>query len=68
MSIKKTPKLVCILAAGIATRMGEYSELINKSLLPINFKSSLTRIIESFPKDSKFIIATGYLHNVINKY
>ncbi len=67
MSIKKTPKLVCILAAGIATRMGEYSELINKSLLPINFKSSLTRIIESFPKDSKFIIATGYKkENVIN--
>lgn len=65
---KKPPKLVCILAAGMATRMGEYSELINKSLLPINFKSSLTRIIESFPKNSKFVIATGYKKENIKNF
>ena len=61
MSIKKnSPKLVCILAAGIGSRMGEYTTVINKSLLPINFKSSLTKIIENFPNDTKFIIATGF--------
>ena len=61
MSIKKnSPKLVCILAAGIGSRMGEYTEVINKSLLPINYKSSLTKIIENFPNNTKFIIATGF--------
>ena len=61
MSIKKNPpKLVCILAAGIGSRMGEYTPVINKSLLPINFKSSLTKIIENFPNNTKFIIASGF--------
>ena len=61
MSIKKTStKLICILAAGIGSRMGEYTEIINKSLLPINFTSSLTKIINSFPKNSKFVIASGF--------
>lgn len=61
MSIEKnSPKLICILAGGIGSRMGEYTEIINKSLLPINFTSSLTKIINSFPKNSKFVIASGY--------
>lgn len=61
MSTKKNlPKLVCILAAGIGSRMGEYTSIINKSLLPVNFKSSLTKIIENFPNNTKFIIAAGF--------
>ena len=61
MSIQKnSTKLICILAAGIGSRMGEYTEIINKSLLPINFTSSLTKIINSFPKNSKFVIASGF--------
>ena len=61
MNIEKNPtKLICILAAGIGSRMGEYTEIINKSLLPINFTSSLTKIINSFPKNSRFIIASGF--------
>lgn len=69
MSIsKKATKLVCILAAGTGSRMGEYAEVVNKSLLPVNFKSSLTRIIESFPENSQFIIATGYKKENVKNY
>ncbi|RPG55381.1 MAG: hypothetical protein CBD95_006025 [Flavobacteriales bacterium TMED235] len=57
---KNSTKLICILAAGIGSRMGEYTEIINKSLLPINFTSSLTKIINSFPKSSRFVIASGF--------
>ena len=39
---------VCILAAGNGTRMGHYSKVINKALLPINKKAVISHIIEKF--------------------
>jgi NDP-sugar pyrophosphorylase family protein len=65
---KNQTKLVCILAGGIGSRMGEYKSIINKALLPINFKSSINKIFENFPSNTKFIIATGYKKEIIKNY
>ena len=37
---------VCILAAGVGSRMGELSQYVNKAILPINYKAVISHIIE----------------------
>ena len=59
---------VCILAAGIGTRMGDISEHINKAILPVNFKGVISYIIEKFPLDIEIIIAVGHKKETIMDY
>ena len=70
---------VCILTAGTGSRMGPFSNIINKSLLPIYNKAIISHLIEAFPENTNFIIALGYkgfqvknylelMHNNINFY
>lgn len=59
---------VCILAAGTGTRMGHYSEVINKALLPINKKAIISHIIEKFPEHTEFVIAIGYKSEQVTDY
>jgi len=58
----------CILAAGFGSRMGKVGENLNKSLISINQKSAITRIIENFPKKTNFVIATGYKDDQVKKF
>lgn len=53
-------KTVCLLAAGLGTRMGKYSGVINKTMLPINNKAIISHIVEQFPLDTKFVVALGF--------
>lgn len=59
---------VCIVAAGTATRMGEMGKTINKSLLPITGKATLSHAIDQFPAGSHFVIAVGYLGQQVRDY
>ncbi len=59
---------VCILAAGIGSRMGEVSEHINKALLPVNFKGTISYIIEKFPKNVEIVIAVGHKKETVIDY
>lgn len=59
---------VCILAAGSGTRMGNYSEVINKALLPINKKAVISHIIEKFSAETEFVIALGYKSEQVKDY
>ena len=63
----KNPK-VLILAAGRGKRMGNYSLIINKALLPINGKAIISHIIEKFPADYEFVVATAYKSNQVLQY
>ncbi len=54
------PTTICILTSGIGSRLGDYTKIKNKSLLSLNKESILTKIINNFPKNSKFIISIGY--------
>jgi choline kinase/thiamine kinase-like enzyme len=59
---------ICLLTAGKGSRMGQMGQLLNKSLFPINGKAIISRIIESFPKESEFIIGLGHLGHQVREY
>ena len=59
---------VCILAAGVGSRMGNLSNHINKTILPIKFKAVISYIIEKFPKDIEIVIAVGHKKETIIDY
>ena len=59
---------VCILTAGKGTRMGAYSKIINKSLLPIKNKAMISHIIELFPINYEFVIGLGHLGHQVKNY
>ena len=50
---------VCIQAAGVGSRL-TIGDGLHKALIPINKKSVLSRIIDLYPRKSKFIILVGY--------
>ncbi|MCE3010005.1 MAG: phosphotransferase [Proteobacteria bacterium] len=60
--------LVFIGAAGIGSRMGKLTANFNKALLPIGDVAVITQIIDSFPKDSRFVIALGYQASKVKEY
>lgn len=59
---------VCILAAGIGSRMKQFSQSIHKALLPLGNRAILSRIIDQFEPDSQFVIAVGHLGHQIRDY
>lgn len=59
---------VLILAAGYGRRMGPFSRMINKGLVPFNNKPLISHIIEKFDKTTKFVIACGHLGQQIKDY
>lgn len=67
-SMAKMHVKVCILTAGRGTRLGEYSQAINKALLPLEGKAIISHIINKFPTDSGFIIAVGYKAEQVKNY
>jgi NDP-sugar pyrophosphorylase family protein len=60
--------LVIISTAGLGSRMRELTENLNKSLLPYKNKPVISHIIESFSKNSKFIILTGHLSDQVRSF
>jgi CTP:phosphocholine cytidylyltransferase-like protein len=51
---------VVIPTAGLGSRMGDLSKLLNKSLLPYKNKPVIAHIIDQFPADTRFILLVGY--------
>ena len=66
--MEKIIRTVCILTAGKGSRMGPFSSIINKSLLPIYDKAIISHLINHFPKGTKFVIALGYNGYQIRNY
>jgi len=58
---------VCILAAGENKKVS-YAEDFHVALLPIGTKSTLSKIIEKFPKEVEIVIAIGYNGNLIKDF
>ena len=59
---------VCLLTAGKGSRMGPLGQLLNKALFPLQGKAIISHIIESFPKETEFVIGLGYLGHQIRQY
>jgi mannose-6-phosphate isomerase-like protein (cupin superfamily)/thiamine kinase-like enzyme len=60
--------VLCILAAGIGSRLESYSEHINKGLLPLNNKSIITNLIEKIPDSYEIVIILGYKGEMVEEY
>ncbi|MCL0099891.1 NTP transferase domain-containing protein [Dehalococcoidia bacterium] len=59
---------VCILAAGLGSRLGDLTRYVNKALLPVDYKPVLSHILEKFPSEIEIIIAVGYHHDLIRQF
>lgn len=59
---------VLILAAGYGRRMGPFSRMVNKGLVPYNNKPLISHIIDKFDQDTKFVIACGHLGQQVKDY
>lgn len=59
---------VLILAAGHGRRMGPFSRMVNKSLIPYDNRPLISHIMDKFGADTKFVIACGYLGQQVQDY
>lgn len=59
---------VCILAAGSGSRMGDFTNVFNKALLPINGKPAICHIIDKFPEEISIVIAVGFKKETVIEY
>lgn len=59
---------VCILTAGIGSRLGAMTQYLNKSLVSIANRPILSLLIEQFPKDVEFVIALGHKGHLVREF
>jgi choline kinase len=59
---------VVIPAAGTGSRLGGRTKYLNKSLVSIGNKPTLSRIIEMFPENTEFVIPVGYKGELIKEF
>jgi len=59
---------ICILAAGLGSRLNELTTHTNKALIPINGKATISHIIDRFPVEYDLVIAVGYKADVVEEY
>jgi len=59
---------VCIPCAGTGSRLGGLTQFINKSLVSIANRPTLSHLIEQFPADAEFVIALGHKGHLIREF
>jgi hypothetical protein len=59
---------VCIPTAGTGSRLGSLTKFINKSLVGIANRPTLSHLIEQFPADAEFVIALGHKGPLIQEF
>lgn len=59
---------VLITASGTGSRLGELTKYFNKSLIRVGKKPAISYIIESYTKDTKFVITLGYLGDIVKQF
>jgi NDP-sugar pyrophosphorylase family protein len=61
-------KTVIITTSGLGSRLGELTEFTNKSLIRVGDKPAISHIIETYPKDTRFIITLGHYGDHVKQY
>ena len=59
---------VLITTSGIGSRLGDFSQFTNKSLVVLGGKPAISHIIEKYPKDSEYVITLGYFGEHIREF
>ncbi|MFN3075329.1 MAG: NTP transferase domain-containing protein [Alphaproteobacteria bacterium] len=62
------PSAVCLLTAGLGTRMGQLGTVTNKGLLPVRGRAILSHVIDLFPTDTPFVIGIGHHAKLVRDY
>jgi hypothetical protein len=63
------PLTVLILAAGYGRRMGPFSRIINKSLVPYNNRPLISHIFDQFDSaTTQFVVACGHMGSQVKDY
>ena len=58
---------LCLLAAGCGTRINKFHNL-HKSLLPVENKPVISKILDKFPSDIEVVVAIGHKSNQVKSY
>jgi NDP-sugar pyrophosphorylase family protein len=67
MNVNSNPAL-CILAAGLGNRLGNFTENFNKALLPLAGKATISHIIDKTSSDVDIIVAVGHKSDSLKEY
>ena len=59
---------VCIPTAGTGSRLGNLTAFVNKSLVSIANRPTLSHVIEQFPEDVEFVIALGHKGHLVREF
>ena len=59
---------VLITTSGIGSRLGKITNYTNKCLVRVGSKPVISHIIESYPKETKFVITLGYFGNQVRDF
>ncbi len=59
---------VLIPTAGTGSRLNELTKYLNKSLVSLENKPVISRIVDMFPENSEFVIALGYKGNLVKQF
>ena len=59
---------LCILAAGLGSRLENFSEHINKGLLPLDNKAIISHLIDKVPSDYDIVVVLGYKGEMVKEY
>lgn len=59
---------VLLPTAGTGSRLGEATKYVNKALVSIGNKPTVSRIIEMFPEDCEFVIPVGYKGDLVREF
>ena len=59
---------IVIPTAGIGSRLGDLTKYINKSLVSIAHRPTLSHSIEQFPDDCEFVIALGHKGHLVREF
>lgn len=59
---------VCIPTAGTGSRLGNLTRFVNKSLVSIANRPTLSHQIEQFPEDAEFVIALGHKGHLVREF
>ena len=59
---------VCIPTAGTGSRLGLLVNHLNKSLIAVNNKPTISHQIEYFPNDTEFVIPLGYKGDIVKQF
>ncbi len=59
---------VCIPTAGTGSRLENLTKFVNKSLVSIANRPTLSHLIEQFPFDTEFVIALGHKGHLVREF